>query len=159
LAVLILLAMGASNPSHNRPNGEFLEYFTPAGWAFTIWIPIYTLVFGFVVYQLLPGHLVKNRNDDLIYNKIGYLMALNLASMALWMSVQQSDDKYAIGMSYAFMICMLFTTFWIMQAANRAKLNMIEIVLIRVGFSLYAGWIISATVLSTVWFFNTIGVS
>lgn len=38
-------------------------------------------------------------------------------------------------------------------------MNMIEAVTIRGGFSLYAGWMISATTLSTIWFFNTVGVA
>lgn len=158
-ALLLLLSFGKSSPSHDRPNGEFLEYISPAGWTFTIWIIIYVLIFGFSVYQLLPGNLVKTRNNDLVFNQIGYLVAINFLSQVLWMSIQQENNKYAIGLAHFFMIVMLFTCFWIMQAANRAKLNWIEMVVIRGGFSLYAGWIISATVLSTVWFCNTIGVA
>ena len=57
------------------------------------------------------------------------------------------------------MFVMLFTAFWIMQSANRAKLNLIETITLRGGYSIYAGWMISATTLSTIWFFNNVGVA
>ena len=51
---------------------------TPAGFAFAIWGVIYALITGFVVYQALPTTWVPDRNDDLIFNKIGFVFMANL---------------------------------------------------------------------------------
>jgi len=77
--------------------------------------------------------------------------------MLLWLIIQGNDNKWAIAFSYFLMFVMLFTAFWIMQYANRAKLNIFEKILLRGGFSLYAGWMISATTLASIFFFNTCG--
>jgi hypothetical protein len=44
----------------------------PAGWAFSIWGIIFTLLGVFVGYQALPSSWVPGRNDTLIFEDIGY---------------------------------------------------------------------------------------
>lgn len=50
----------------------------PSAFAFSIWGVIYALITGFVVYQALPSSWVPGRNDDLIFNKIGFVFMVNL---------------------------------------------------------------------------------
>ena len=64
--LLYIAINGGGTMPDGRPNSEFLDYATPATWAFAIWGLIYTLVFGFIVYQALPKY--EGRNDDLIFN-------------------------------------------------------------------------------------------
>ena len=56
----------------------------PAGWAFSIWGIIYMLLTTFVVYQALPDSVVPERNNDLIFNKLGYLPCINFSLTPIW---------------------------------------------------------------------------
>ena len=58
----------------------------PAGWAFSIWAVIYSLLGMFVVYQTIPTEwldsavfswILPSRNDNLIFNKIHVVFAVN----------------------------------------------------------------------------------
>ena len=59
----------------------------PAGYAFSIWGLIYTLLGVFTVYQALPGSWVPDRNDDLIYNKVSYVFIANMFINGIWLLI------------------------------------------------------------------------
>lgn len=60
--------------------GDNERLISPAGWAFSIWGVIYSLLAGFTVYQAIPGAWISNRNDDLIFNWITYAWWINMIS-------------------------------------------------------------------------------
>jgi len=70
----------------------------PAGWAFSIWGVIYTLLGFFTVYQALPSEWIKylggKRNDDLIFNKFNLIFLLNMMLNAAWLPVFQSNTQW-----------------------------------------------------------------
>ena len=63
----------------------------PAGWAFSIWGVIYTLLGIFTFYQMVPSewlvYMGGFRNDDLIFNKINLIFVLNMLLNAAWLPV------------------------------------------------------------------------
>merc|ERR1711990_44436 len=63
----------------------------PASWTFSIWAVIYSLLCLFTIYQALPGGFVKSRNDDFIFNKIGYLYSINMVLNAIWLPTFQTN--------------------------------------------------------------------
>merc|ERR1711990_636444 len=75
----------------------------PDGITFAIWGVIYSLTTVFTVYQALPGEWVPDRNDDLIFNQIGWLWSLNMILSSLWLPTFQSDTT--IGFLGAELLC------------------------------------------------------
>jgi hypothetical protein len=63
----------------------------PAGWAFSIWGVIYTLLGLFVFYQMLPSgwitYLGGKRNDDMIFNKMNLIFVFNMLCNTAWLPV------------------------------------------------------------------------
>ena len=55
----------------------------PAGFTFAIWGVIYSLLMVFAVYQSLPD--APDRNNDFIYNEVGWLWAINMICNGLWL--------------------------------------------------------------------------
>jgi len=64
-----------------------------ASYAFAIWAVIYFLLAIFSVYQALPGGWVKSRNDDFIFNKIGWLWSINMLLNAAWLYVYMTNSS------------------------------------------------------------------
>ena len=102
----------------------------------------------FVVYQALPNKNVPNRNNQLIFGKIKYLFAINMVLNGSWLIVFMMNTP--IGFIFATIIIALLdvTCLYIMMLANRAKLAEIEMVCIRVVFSVYSGWVTAATIIN-----------
>jgi hypothetical protein len=59
----------------------------PAGYAFSIWGLIYSLLGVFVIYQALPSSWVPDRNDQLIYYDIGWVFPVNMVINAVWLII------------------------------------------------------------------------
>jgi benzodiazapine receptor len=45
-----------------------------------------------------------------------------------------------------------------MQKTTRAKLNVVEFISLRMGFSIYTGWVTAATILNATFFLKSVGV-
>ena len=80
-------AFSAIYSKHSLPDitAEWDLRITPAGWAFSIWGLIYSLLAIFVVYQALPDDMVPDRNDTLIFKQIGYVFFANMITNAAWL--------------------------------------------------------------------------
>ena len=106
-----------------------------------------TITMVFCVYQALPGSWVPSRNDTLIFSEIGpWFIASQLAS-SIWVLVFVQDRKAMYLLSELLNIVLLYATGWMMVASCRAKVNMFEILVLRVGFSLSAGWATTANII------------
>jgi len=75
--------------SPNDITDEYNVLIQPAGWAFSIWGPIFIILGVFTIYQAIPSRfgIVKSRNDDFIFNKIGWLWSINWTLCAIWLFV------------------------------------------------------------------------
>ena len=122
----------------------------PATWAFSIWALIYTLIFVFVIYQALPDSCCPRRNNDLIYNKIAYLFPINMVLNAGWLfsAINFTDLAFIFGL--IIIIALLVVTVIIMDYSGTSRVNVTELIVVRIGFSIYAGWLTTATILNTV---------
>jgi len=132
----------------NYINNKYSNELSPDGWAFSIWAVIYFLLAIFSIYQCLPGGWVKSRNDDFIFNKIGWLWSINLILNAIWLIVFMTDSK--VGFVFALLIIIgIMVTAQIMNAKSvRNKLSATEMIGFRFGMSIYTGWLTAACIVS-----------
>ena len=77
-------AVFASNPL-DKITDEWDIKIAPAGWAFSIWGLIYTLIGGFVFYQRKSGDV----DSDVIYGQVGTIFGINMIANAVWLGLFQ----------------------------------------------------------------------
>lgn len=120
----------------------------PAGWAFSIWGLIYLLTGSFTVYQLLPLDWVPDRNDTLIFGDLSFWFISNFLLNGIWIALFLSDTMVTFILAQMDMAIILVTCLWIMLKSSNAKVNLIEAITLRGGFTIYAGWITAAFIVS-----------
>ena len=86
----------------------------PSGYAFAIWGIIYFLLLIFTVYQALPSSPKLGRNDDLIFNKIGYVFFTNMILNSLWLVVFMRDEFWSYLLALCIIVWLLITSLQIM---------------------------------------------
>ncbi len=120
----------------------FPSLFTPAGYVFSIWALIYSLLIGFVIYQARPS---TKRNITLM--RLGYVFALNCLFNIAWIFAWHYQ---AVVLSHVFMLGILATLIFIYERIHHTRrLSNSEYFAIKLPFSIYLGWITVATVAST----------
>jgi benzodiazapine receptor len=113
---------------------------TPAGYVFSIWGIIYTLLFAFIIYQALPS-----QKEKLYQSQIGALFILSSVFNCVWLFLWQYDF---IILSVIIMAGLLGVLITIYRRVNigKAKAPFREKLLVHVPFSVYLGWITIATI-------------
>jgi len=133
----------------------------PAGYAFSIWGLIYTLIGGFAVYQAIPsswlGYIVE-KNEALIYNDINLVWIANMMFHSIWMVLFLTNSGAGFILSSIDIIAMLVTAYYLMFASMRSSNNWIEFITMRLGFSIYAGWLTAATILNVSFALRWLGI-
>lgn len=81
----------------------------PAGWAFSIWGIIFTLLGAFVGYQALPSSWVPDRNNTLIFEEIGYQFFINMMINCLWLVLFQFNNTLGFVFALIDIIFMLIS--------------------------------------------------
>lgn len=118
--------------------------FTPAGFTFGIWVFIYLLLAGYILYHL--GLIQTNKtkpNGDLL-NKIGLYFSISSIANTAWII---SWHYHLIALSMVFMIIILVCLIKIVKDINNGNLLLLrEKIFIRLPFSVYFGWITVATI-------------
>lgn len=117
--------------SDNYPN-----LFAPAGYAFSIWGLIYTLLGIYVIYQLW-------REKDDVVARVNRIFIINALLNASWMFAWHYD---LIWLSVLIMAGLLFTLIRIADIFRASVLSQKERWLARLPFSVYFGWITVATI-------------
>ena len=130
----------------------------PANYAFAIWGVIYTLLAIFTVYQALPTRCVPSRNDKLIFGDLNYLFAANMVANGIWLPLFQLDTKVGFVVGLIDIIFIISTAVYMMMKTTRAKLNAWEFVSLRLGISIYSGWLTAATILNVTYMLKCFGV-
>lgn len=123
----------------------------PAAWAFWIWAVIYPFLGFFTIYQALPESWFSwafTRNDDLIFNQINILFAINMVSNAAWQLIYLTNSMAGMVISCLDVFVMLGTAIYMIWVSVRSTNNWLEAIVIRTGFSIYAGWLTAATILN-----------
>lgn len=142
-AYLVMVAVNALAmilPIAGRQTGEISDsypnLFAPAGYAFSIWGLIYTLLAIYIIYQL------KQKKNDLL-PRVNSLFIINALLNAAWLFAWHYDY---IGLSVLLMLGLLYTLIRLADILRTSQLNKKEAWLVRTPFSVYFGWITVATI-------------
>jgi benzodiazapine receptor len=113
---------------------------TPAGYVFSIWGIIYTLLGVFVIYQAL----VSQRGKD-YHEKIGWLFTLSCVANIVWIFLWQ---YVYLGVSVILMLLLLgsLIMIYLRLDINRNDEPIREKLAVQLPFSVYIGWITIATI-------------
>ena len=121
----------------------------PAGWAFAIWGLIYLLELAFVIYQTLPSSWASSRNDTMIFTQMGYLFAINKLATALWLPVYQTNTLWGFFVGWLLMVIQITTALTLLTIVDANKMSWTEVFVVKLPFSIYAGWMTVAFILGT----------
>lgn len=124
-------------------SAKYQNYFTPAGYAFSIWGLIYIGLFAFVMYQ--GSNLFKKNEDDWPVLQIGWWFVVSCMANCLWVLAWLYDYT---GLTVLIMVLLLVSLLRIIINTNMeiedAPLK--KIVFVWWPFCLYSGWITVALI-------------
>lgn len=110
----------------------------PGRQAFSIWSVIYTGMFAYAIWQLLPA-----QRTDARHRRIGYAVAASLVLNALWIGVVQLD---LLGLSLPVIVVLLAVLSWLfVQLRRMPPKNLVDTVVTDGSIGLYLGWVVVAT--------------
>lgn len=155
-----MLANGASAAFAPHPLDKITDQWdikiAPAGWAFSIWGLIYTMLGGFVYNQ--NRHHDK-MDADVIYGQVGYMFSFNMIANALWLYLFGQDTAGFFALAMFDIVLMLVSAISILNISTHNHLtNWTENVFFRGGMSIYGGWLTTATILNVCFLLKSLGV-
>lgn len=121
-------------------SGMFPTKITPAGFAFSIWGLIYTLVLISVIWMLWKN---KEKEISHMIHKIGWLFNLSCLANILWTI---SFSYLLLPLSTVLIAVLLLSLTTILMKIS--KLNFKVKTIFPITFGLYAGWVMIATVVN-----------
>ncbi|MEO5967421.1 MAG: hypothetical protein ABIP68_02065 [Ferruginibacter sp.] len=122
---------------------KYHNYFTPAGYAFSIWGIIYLGLLGFVIYtgsSLFKRNSNQVNSEDGVVLKIGWWFVISCVGNSLWVVAWLYEY---LGISVIIMIIVLFSLLKII-VNTRMELDFHPLknyLFIYWPFAIYAGWI------------------
>ncbi|GGM90842.1 hypothetical protein GCM10010967_24910 [Dyadobacter beijingensis] len=119
-------------------SARYQNYFTPSGYAFSIWGLIYLFLAAFVIYQ--ARGISGKRETPAIVEKIGWLFVISCAANSGWVLAWLYDQT---GLSVLIMVVLL-TSLALIILRTRMEMDLIpikEIALTWWPFAIYIGWI------------------
>ena len=144
VTVAVNALAGSTAFLNGKTSGEISDMYptlvTPAGYTFSIWGLIYTLLLVFVVYQVLP----RNREQPFL-GKVGFLFALSGILNVLWLLLWHYE---IIAFSVILMFALLATliAIYLRLDIGRASIPLKEKLCVHMPFSVYLGWITVASI-------------
>ncbi|MDW7668090.1 MAG: hypothetical protein SCJ93_04645 [Bacillota bacterium] len=144
--VLTVNALANILPINGMTTGDvsdnYINLFTPAGFTFSIWGLIYTLLGIFVVYQVVLNF--KNYNSKFV-EKIGYWFIISNLLNSLWI---YTWHNLMISINLVIMLMLLISLIRVylrLDIGNSRDDKNIKM-LVHIPFSIYLGWISVATI-------------
>lgn len=147
VANYLAVALPLGGRSTRQISDNYQNLFAPAGYAFSIWGLIYTLLGIYVVYQLW-------RKEDELVVKVNRIFIINGLLNASWIFAWHYD---LIWLSVLIMAGLLFTLIQIADMLRMSNLTQKERWLVRLPFSIYFGWITVATIANSTVFLVYLG--
>jgi benzodiazapine receptor len=141
---VIVNSLASSLALNGRTTAEVSDlYFTlvtPAGYVFSIWGVIYTLLLIFAVFQALPSQREKP-----FLQQINVLFVLSGVLNVVWLFLWHYDQ---IVLSVAVMFALLATLIavYLRLGIGKASVTLKEKVFVHLPFSVYLGWITVASI-------------
>ena len=122
---------------------SFQNFFTPAGYVFSVWGVIYLSLLGFSIYQALPSQREKP-----LMRRIGWLFILTNIFNGTWIFAWQF---LLFPLSWVIIVGLLITLLLIYRQldAERGRVGVAQKLLVHVPFSLYTAWVTVATIANT----------
>ena len=150
---LVMNTAATTLPLNGMDTGKisdlFQNYFTPAGYVFSIWGVIYLGLTAFTVYHSLPAQRANPR-----MGRIGWLfIASNLFNSA-WIAAWH---YLLFPLSWVIMLGILGTLLALFAQLGGKPASTLERWVVHVPFSIYVGWISVATIANTTVFLQDIG--
>ena len=113
---------------------------TPAGYVFSIWGIIYTLLGVYVVFQALPSQKGKDYQS-----KIGWLFVLSCLINVVWLFLWQYEYLiFSVILMFMLLATLIVIYLRLDIGKSNAKLN--EKLAVHLPFSTYLGWITIAAI-------------
>ena len=146
MAVIIVIAVNAAAnivPINGYGTGQLSDLnptgFTPAGWVFSIWSLIYLGLIAYALATILGSEKIKARSA-----LVRRMFLFNAAAITAWIFAWHYR---LVELSLAVMVCILGTLIAIHSKLMRsARPSIAELLCIDAPFSLYFGWITTATI-------------
>jgi hypothetical protein len=117
------------------------NHIKPDGWALSIWLLIYTLLIGFVVWQYRS---TTPRASEIV-NRIGWLFVASSACSAGWVIVYVQGTTLSAVIAMLLMwtlvgcnVAICWKTAW--RPADAHGRELAEVLVVDLCFSIYAGW-------------------
>lgn len=142
---LVVSGLGGSGVTGDSVGVVAREYATPllaAGWAFTIWAPIYVGFLAYAIYQVLPAQRGRR-----IHRETGWWLAASAVLNAGWvLAFSVGWLPLAELLILALLVC-LAVVFG--RLSREPAESVVERVVLRGTVALYTGWVSFATALGT----------
>ncbi len=113
---------------------------TPAGYVFSIWSIIYTLLFIFAVFQAFP----RQRGRSFL-REIGWLFVISSILNISWLFLWHYDQiAYSVLLMFALLASLI--AIYLRLNIGRARVSFRERLAVHLPFSVYLGWITVASI-------------
>lgn len=124
-------------------SAQYQNYFTPAGYAFSIWSLIYLGLLAFVIYQ--ARSLFKQEASDEIVFQVGWWFVISCLANIFWIVTWLYEFT---GLSVLIIVLLLFA---LIRIIIRTNMEMEDVPLQKIAFvwwpfSFYSGWITVALI-------------
>jgi len=144
LVTVLVNALANTLALNGRTTGEISDLypnlFVPAGYVFSIWGLIYTLLLIFVVYQALP---TQNEKDFL--QKISYLFLLSSIANVSWLFLWHYE-KIVLSNVPMFILLTTLIAIYLRLDIGRSDVSLKDKLFVHLPFSVYLGWITVAPI-------------
>jgi benzodiazapine receptor len=144
IATVIVNALANTSVLNGKTTGAISDQYptliTPAGYVFSIWGVIYTLLFVFIVFQVLP----KQKEAEFL-QEISFLFALSNVLNILWLFLWQYE-QIALSVVPMFALLASLIAIYLRLDIGRAKVYLKERLCVHLPFSVYLGWITVASI-------------
>jgi len=125
-------------------SGEYRNYFTPAGYAFSIWGLIYLGLIAFVIYQG-RSLFIKTAKDDSLVLQIGWWFVISCIANSLWV------PAWLYGMTGVSVVLMCLLFFSLIKIVVNTRMELDDVPLAKIMFfwwpiDFYSGWIAVALI-------------
>lgn len=157
LGMITVNALANALPINGRNTGElsalYPNQFVPAGFTFSIWLVIYIFLTGFAVYQ---AGAFRNEGRIGLISRLGVLFILTNIFNSVWIFAWHYEQ---ILLSVLVMLCLLSTliAIHIRLPIPDATCTLSERIWVQASFSIYLGWIMTATIANITAYLVSIG--
>lgn len=104
-------------------------------------------------------YLGGKRNDEMIFIWMNFVFAANMIMNAAWLPVFQSNTQWGFIVGWLLLVGIWVTNTYLMVVSERFNTWWLEVLMVRLPFSIYSGWVTGATVLNTAYALKSMGMT